>query len=114
MQTEKDTAPAPARFSPETVVKRDEIDRYLRSDGRDFIDDEALRAELAANSKPDAARVRVVLAKSLSLQTLSGAEVATLLAVDDPELLAEMAQTAWDVKHKVYDNRIVTFAPMYI
>ena len=102
------------KFAPETVIKRDEIDRYYGPDGRDFIKDDAIRAELSANAAPDAARVRDILAKSLSLETLSGPEVAALLAVEDPELLAEMAKTAWDVKHKVYDNRVVTFAPMYI
>ena len=101
------------RFAPETIIKRDEIDRYCDG-GRDFIRDDEIRAELAANARPDAARVRDILQKSLAIQTLSGPEVAALLAVDDPELLAEMAQAAWDVKHKVYDNRIVTFAPMYI
>ena len=37
-----------------------------------------------------------------------------LLNVDDPNLLAEMEQTAAKVKTKVYDNRIVTFAPLYL
>ena len=101
------------KFAPETVIKRDEIDRYCDG-GRDFIHDDEIRAELAANARPDAARVRDILQKSLAIQTLSGADVAAPLAVDDPDLLAEMAQAAWDVKHKVYDNRIVTFAPMYI
>ena len=95
------------------LIKRDEIDRYYR-DGRDFIEDEAICAELEANKNPDPQRIRDILQKSLAIQTLSGAETAALLAVDDPELLAEMADTALKIKHKVYDNRIVTFAPMYI
>ena len=95
------------------LIKRDEIDRYYR-DGRDFIDDEAICAELEANKNPDPERIRDILQKSLAIQTLSGAETAALLAVEDPELLAEMADTALKIKHKVYDNRIVTFAPMYI
>ena len=97
----------------DTLIKRDEIDRYYIN-GRDFIDDDAIRAELAANATPDPARIRDILQKSLAIETLSGAETAALLAVEDPELLAEMADTALKIKHKVYDNRIVTFAPMYI
>lgn len=95
------------------MIKRDEIDRYCRN-GRDFIDDDAIKAEIKANAKPEKQRVRDIIQKSLAIQTLSGPEVAALLAVDDPELLAEMAEAAWTVKHKVYDNRVVTFAPMYI
>lgn len=97
----------------QTLIKRDEIDRYCK-DGRDFIDDDAIRCEIRDNSRPDKKLVRDIIAKSLAVETLSGPEVAALLAVDDPELLEEMASAAWDVKHKVYDNRVVTFAPMYI
>lgn len=95
------------------MIKRDEIDRYYQN-GRDFIDDDAIRAEIRENSKPEKGRVRDIIQKSLAIQTLSGEEVAALLSVDDPELLAEMAEAAWTIKHKVYDNRVVTFAPMYI
>ena len=41
-------------------------------------------------------------------------ETACLLHVEDPELLAEMQRVAGQVKTKVYDNRIVTFAPLYL
>lgn len=95
------------------MIKRDEIDRYYQN-GRDFINDEAIKEEISANSKPEKAYIRDIIQKSLAIQTLSGNEVAALLAVDDPELLAEMADAAWTIKHKVYDNRVVTFAPMYI
>ena len=97
----------------EKMIKRDEIDRYYQN-GRDFINDEAIHEEISANSKPDKQRVRDIIQKSLAIQTLSGDEVAALLAVDDPELIDEMAAAAWEIKHKVYDNRVVTFAPMYI
>lgn len=97
----------------EKMIKRDEIDRYYQN-GRDFINDEAIHAEIRDNAKPDKQRVRDIIQKSLAIETLSGPEVATLLAVDDPELINEMAAAAWDIKHKVYDNRVVTFAPMYI
>lgn len=95
------------------MIKRDEIDRYYQN-GRDFIDDDAIQAELKANSKPDKQFIRDIIQKSLAIKTLDGKEVAALLAVDDPELISEMADAAWTIKHKVYDNRVVTFAPMYI
>jgi 2-iminoacetate synthase len=58
--------------------------------------------------------VKDILAKSLAIETLTPDETACLLNVSDAELIAEMEQTAGHVKRKVYDNRIVTFAPLYI
>lgn len=95
------------------VVDESQITRYLDGD-RDFIDDQLILRELGKNSQPDAARVRDILAKSLAIETLDLAETATLLHVVDPDLRREMEETASKVKHKVYDNRIVTFAPLYM
>ena len=100
-------------FTPETVIKRDEITRYF-TNGRDFIDDDLIERQLEASINPDPVRVREILAKSLAIQTLEPAETALLLHVTDPELRKEMEETALKIKHFVYDNRIVTFAPMYI
>ena len=94
-------------------IKPEQIAKYLDK-GSHFIDEELIERELTANIKPDAAKVREILAKSLAIQTLTPAETATLLNVDDPNLLTEMEQTAVKVKTKVYDNRIVTFAPLYL
>ncbi|NLB68690.1 MAG: [FeFe] hydrogenase H-cluster radical SAM maturase HydG, partial [Lentisphaerae bacterium] len=101
------------KFTPETVIKRDEITRYYNN-GRDFIDDDLIVKELAEAKGPDRSRVRDILAKSLAIETLETAETAVLLNVTDPELRREMEETALKIKRKVYDNRIVTFAPMYI
>lgn len=80
----------------------------------DFIDDAAIERTIAANAKPDAGRVREIVRKSLAIQTLSPAETAALLNVTDPELIDEMEDAALAIKKKVYDNRIVTFAPLYM
>ena len=95
-------------------VRRDEVTRYLPAAGGDFIDEAAIAAHLSAARPPDAARLRDILAKAAAIETLSPAEAATLLAVTDPEQAAEMDATAARVKRAVYDNRIVTFAPLYI
>lgn len=93
-------------------IHPEEIDRYLE-EGRDFIPEEEINALLRENRPPDPGRVRDILDRSLAIQTLSPEEVATLMRVEDPETLAEMERTALAVKKKVYDNRIVTFAPLY-
>jgi 2-iminoacetate synthase len=94
-------------------IRHDEVERYLER-GRDFIPDDAIQAQLAAARKPEPGRVRDILAKSLAIETLLPEETAALLQVSDPALLEEMVAAAWQVKHKVYDNRVVTFAPLYI
>ncbi|MEN6578889.1 MAG: [FeFe] hydrogenase H-cluster radical SAM maturase HydG [Phycisphaerales bacterium] len=94
-------------------VKPEQIEKYL-DNGQDFIDEPAIERALAANTSCDTGRVRDILAKSLAIETLTPDETACLLHVTDPELLAEMQQAAAAVKTKVYDNRIVTFAPLYL
>lgn len=96
----------------DSVIKQDEIDRYLQN-GKCFIDPDEIWKTLGENDSPDKTRVREILQKSLDVQTLSPSETACLLNVTDKELLAEMEETAAAVKKKVYDNRIVTFAPLY-
>lgn len=97
----------------ESRIKPEQMTKYLQ-DGRDFIDDEALEARLRPTAEPDAVRIRAIIAKAQAIQSLSIDETAALLHVRDPELWAEMRQAAVAIKHKVYDNRIVTFAPLYV
>ncbi|HPN55689.1 MAG TPA: [FeFe] hydrogenase H-cluster radical SAM maturase HydG [Candidatus Omnitrophota bacterium] len=82
--------------------------------GRDFIPGQEILCHLEAHRSPDAGRVKAILQKSLAVQNLTPEETAVLLQVDDDGLLAEMRETALKVKLKVYDNRIVTFAPLYM
>ncbi|MDR1273446.1 MAG: [FeFe] hydrogenase H-cluster radical SAM maturase HydG [Odoribacteraceae bacterium] len=96
-----------------SVIKQAEIDKYLVG-GKDFIDEQAISRELELRRRPDARLVRDILQKSLEIKTLTLAEAAALLNVEDPALLAEMRTTALAVKRRVYDNRIVFFAPLYL
>ena len=91
-----------------------EIDKYLRPDGSDYVNDEEIFRLLEATGEPEAEQVRAILAKSLAVQTLSQEELAVLMRVRDPGLWEEMRAAAGAVKRKVYDNRIVTFAPLYL
>ena len=95
------------RIAPEEIAK-------YQTDGRDFLDDAALEARLQPAPPPEPARVREIIAKARQIQTLDLDETALLLRVADPGLWDEMRQAAADIKHKVYDNRIVTFAPLYL
>ncbi|MDE6877714.1 MAG: [FeFe] hydrogenase H-cluster radical SAM maturase HydG [Odoribacter sp.] len=94
------------------VVRQDEIDKYLVN-GKDFIDEGEIVRELEETRSPDAGMVRDILQKSLEIKLLTPRETAVLLNVEDPELLEEMKAVALEVKKRVYDNRIVFFAPLY-
>lgn len=93
-------------------IKQDEIDRYL-DNGKDFIDDDAIESAIESNDNPDADRVRAIIAKAYGIKLMDANDVAALVNVKDPALRAEVFKAAADIKKKVYDNRIVTFAPLY-
>jgi len=79
----------------------------------DFIDETYINS-LLNGTKPDAIRVRDIIAKSLSKEALSVEETATLLLADAPEQIEEIFAAARELKKNVYGNRIVLFAPLYI
>ena len=97
-----------------TKIKEEQINKYLNDDGTDFINDKLIESKIETNRNPDPLQVRDIIAKSLSVQTLSPDETAVLLNVKDPEIWKEMEDVAGQIKRKVYDNRIVTFAPLYL
>ena len=94
-------------------IREEEITRYME-DGRSFLDEARITHTLATQEASDAARIEDILQKSLSIQTLTLEETATLLNVTDPAIRARMEEVAGQVKRDVYDNRIVTFAPLYL
>jgi 2-iminoacetate synthase len=65
-------------------------------------------------TKPDKIRVREVIAKSLDKKRLTMEEAAVLINSVGTELADEIKQGAKDLKVKVYGNRIVLFAPLYV
>jgi len=80
--------------------------------GVDFIDDAKFHQLLQRDVTRS--QVEEVVAKSSELSPLSVEETAVLLAAKDPELVELIFETARDLKKKVYGNRIVIFAPLYI
>ncbi|UCG35464.1 MAG: [FeFe] hydrogenase H-cluster radical SAM maturase HydG [Candidatus Omnitrophota bacterium] len=96
-----------------TRIKEEQITKYTEGK-KDFIDDALIEEKLTVSKSPDPKQIKDILAKSLSVKTLTLDETACLLNVTDPKTYEEMKQTALAVKKKVYDNRIVTFAPLYL
>ncbi|MEI6576895.1 MAG: [FeFe] hydrogenase H-cluster radical SAM maturase HydG [Bacteroidota bacterium] len=93
-------------FNPEKCSIRDQR-------MQPFIDPEELWTILN-NTLPSPEKVRTIIAKSLNKQRLSLEETATLINATDPELIEEIKEGARALKKKVYGNRIVLFAPLYV
>lgn len=78
-----------------------------------FIDPDEIW-NLINNTKPDKLRVREVIAKSLDKQRLTLEETAVLINAVGAGLADEIKAGAMELKQKVYGNRIVLFAPLYV
>jgi len=94
-------------------IKTDQIEKYLNQ-GKNFINEQLIADRLEEARNPDPRKVEDILQKSLAVKTLTLQETAILLNVTDQGLLERMKEAALQVKKKVYDNRIVTFAPLYM
>jgi len=94
------------RFSPEKLKIPDQR-------MKPFIDPEEIWSFIN-NTKPDKQRVRDVIAKSLDKHRLSMEETAILVNSVGTDLFDEIRQGAKELKDKVYGNRIVLFAPLYV
>ena len=81
---------------------------------RTFIPEDVINTLLEETKNPDPVYVREILQKSLNKNRLEPIEVATLLNVEEKELLEEIFQAARTLKERIYGNRIVLFAPLYI
>ena len=79
-----------------------------------FIDVNEIWSHLRNVPHSDAALVRDVMSKSLSKERLTLKETAALINADTSELIEEIKQSARELKRRVYGNRIVLFAPLYI
>jgi len=79
-----------------------------------FIDADEIWEFINNNQNPSKERVKEVIEKSLNKKRLSLEETAVLLNTTDPELVEMIKQGARTIKEKVYGNRIVLFAPLYV
>lgn len=78
-----------------------------------FIDPDEIW-DLINNTKPVKDLVRDVIAKSLDKQRLTLAETAVLVNAVGTDLEDEIKEGAKKLKERVYGNRIVLFAPLYV
>jgi 2-iminoacetate synthase len=94
------------KFTPETYKIKDEP-------MKPFIDAGEIWGFIG-EADTSAKEVRRIIQKSLDKQRLSLSEVASLVQTTDPLLIQEIRQGARELKERVYGNRIVLFAPLYV
>ena len=78
-----------------------------------FIDAEEIEGYIN-NATASKSHIREIIAKSLDKNRLTLQETAVLINANDPELVEEIKQGAKTLKEKVYGQRIVLFAPLYV
>ncbi|MBN2467692.1 MAG: [FeFe] hydrogenase H-cluster radical SAM maturase HydG [Deltaproteobacteria bacterium] len=85
---------------------------------KSFIDDRQIQALLEDNTQPETKETLAVIEKARANTPkgimLAPRDVAVLANTKDPELWEALFETADWIKQKVYGNRIVLFAPLYV
>ncbi len=82
----------------------------------EFIHDGEIRAtlEYARAHRDDKALIEEILLKAAEGKGISHREAAVLIEVDDMEVEQRMYDIARKLKERIYGNRIVMFAPLYL
>jgi 2-iminoacetate synthase len=94
------------RFTPEKLSIPDQ--RMMP-----FIDADEIW-NLINNTKADSRRVREIISKSLEKNRLTLEETAVLVNSAGTDLMDEIREGARELKKRIYGNRIVLFAPLYV
>lgn len=81
---------------------------------RDFINDHLILSWISQPAPFDRHRFDDLLAKARACQGLSPEETAWLVNLQDPDAWQEVFRAAHEVKLRIYGNRIVLFAPLYL
>ena len=89
------------------------MDRSLTKDAVNFINEDRLH-KLIKESREDKIYLEEIFNKSLNKEPLTIEETAQLIAINSPEMLQKLFDTAQQLKKDIYGNRIVLFAPLYI
>jgi len=79
-----------------------------------FINREYIENLLEDAKSADDANICLSLDKAERGETLTHGEIAALLANENPEHLKRIFEIAGNIKKRIYGNRIVMFAPLYV
>jgi 2-iminoacetate synthase len=91
-----------------------QVDAAQSGAGENFIDREYIEGLLEEARHEDGRVISRYLDKAENFEGLNHREIAALLASDDPEHLRRIFDIAGRIKQRIYGNRIVMFAPLYV
>ena len=82
----------------------------------EFIDDAEIRETLdyAARNRGNRTLIEEIINKAATCKGLTHREAAVLLECDQPDLVERYMELARELKQRLYGNRIVLFAPLYL
>lgn len=83
-------------------------------DTREIINEEAISKTVEASAAPDQAQLTDLLDKAKACNGLGSSEAATLMRIQDSGQMEQLFHTAAEVKEKIYGQRVVLFAPLYV
>ena len=87
---------------------------YLQVSKMEFINEVIINSLLEDEKLNDIHLQRDIINKASDAKGLSLKDSAALLNITDPEILDELFHKAKEVKEKIYGNRLVLFAPLYV
>lgn len=81
---------------------------------KSFIDGQLIESLLEKNKNPSEDEFEIVMEKAKRQERLSIDDVSVLLNSDQEDRVQKIFSLAKDIKERVYGNRVVLFAPLYI
>jgi 2-iminoacetate synthase len=78
------------------------------------IDDRSIWEALERSGPADGGRVRAILDRAREAKGLPWSDLAALMSLSDPGHVEELFHAAREVKERIYGNRLVIFAPLYV
>jgi len=79
-----------------------------------FIPEDQIWKDIESTKNPTKEQVQKIIDHSLAKNRLSPVEMATLINADTPEMAEMIFEGARELKRRIYGNRIVLFAPLYV
>lgn len=79
-----------------------------------FIPEAEIERLLTETGNPDPQRIDAIIERSLAKTRLTPEEMAVLINADQPEQVGKILDGARELKRRIYGNRIVLFAPLYV
>ncbi len=92
---------------------KEEFGEEYRTEVCDYITDEKIESILDAANEPTDIEVKRIIDKALELNGITPVEAATLLQVEDENLIDQFLEAARKIKERIYGKRLVIFAPLY-